>query len=78
MKPLTPADLAELDVLVWELVTGYFEHRQKCRACAASRQPGGLPCAHLQAAIREVVDWREGRMLLSTAQALRAEQEEAA
>ena len=30
-----------------------------------------LPCAHLQAAIREVVDWREARLLLSTAEALR-------
>jgi hypothetical protein len=37
-----------------------------------------LPCPHLQAAVREVVDWREARALLSRAQALRAELEAAA
>jgi hypothetical protein len=30
----TPADAAELDVLVFELSRGYFEHRQRCRACS--------------------------------------------
>ena len=69
----TTADAAELDTLTWTLVADYFEHRQRCRACAASRQPGGLPCPHLQAAIREVCDWRQARQLLSAAEALRAE-----
>ena len=71
----TAADEAELDCLVWELVTGYHEHRRRCRSCAASRQLGGLPCPHLQAAIGAVVDWREARALLSTAQALRLDEE---
>lgn len=73
----TPADAAEGDVLVHALTTRYAEHRERCRACAVSRQAGGLPCPHLQAAIRVVCDWFEARALLSTAQALRAEQEEA-
>lgn len=34
------------------------------------------PCPHLQEAIREVLDWRQARMLLSHAQALRAQLEE--
>ena len=67
----TAADQAELDVMVHALVVGYFEHRQHCRSCAASRQPGGLPCKAVQAAIREVVDWWEARQLLSKAEALR-------
>src|SRR5262245_17966971 len=29
----TPADAAELDVLLYELVDDYQEHRQKCEAC---------------------------------------------
>jgi hypothetical protein len=32
-----------------------------------------LPCRHLRAAIREVVEWRDARVLLSRAEALRAE-----
>ena len=39
-------------------------HGRTCRRCR--------PCPHLQAAIAEVVDWREARLLLSTAEALRA------
>jgi hypothetical protein len=42
------------------------EHRD-CVRC--------LPCPHLQTAIREVCEWREARILLSRAEALRAEQE---
>jgi|RhiMethySRZTD1v2_1073278.scaffolds.fasta_scaffold273472_2 hypothetical protein len=42
------------------------EHRD-CVRC--------LPCPHLQRAIAEVVEWREARLLLSQAQALRAEQD---
>jgi hypothetical protein len=67
----TPADQAELDALVWALVTDYFEHRDRCGRCA-----GPQPCPHLQAAIREVCEWRQARILLSRAEALRAEREE--
>ena len=42
----------------------FLEHnRRGCARC--------LPCPHLQAAIREVCDWRDARLLLSKAQALR-------
>lgn len=68
----TVADQAELDVLVWHLVDGYREHRQRCRACQPDPEPGApYPCPHLQAAIREVCDWREKRRLLTRAEELR-------
>ena len=111
----TAADAAELDVLVWALVSGFEPHRQLCRACrfepcpryaawlahevdcrvcegrapltfgwrCAERErflaehrdcPRCLPCPHLQDAIREVVEWRAARLLLSRGEALRAEQ----
>jgi hypothetical protein len=73
----TPADQAEIDVLVWALVTDYSEHRQRCRACQPDPPPRApYPCPHLQAAIREVCDWREARILLSRAEALRREFQE--
>ena len=69
----TSADGAELDVLVWALVTDYLEDRDGCARCA-----GPAPCPHLQEAIAAVLDWREARLLLSRAQALRADLEDAA
>jgi hypothetical protein len=49
----------------------FVEHGKTCPPCN--------PCPHLQAAIREVCDWREARILLSRAEALRvAENERAA
>jgi hypothetical protein len=62
----TAADAAELDVLVYALVESVFEHREKCARCA-----GPEPCPHVQAAIAQVCDWREKRLLLSKAEALR-------
>lgn len=44
-----------------------LEHGRTCPRCN--------PCPRLQAAIREVCDWREKRLLLSRAEALRAELE---
>jgi hypothetical protein len=73
----TEADAAELGYLVWELVGGYFEHRERCRACRPDARPS-IPCPHLRVAISEVLDWRAARVLLSRAQALRAELEERA
>ena len=37
----TGADQAELDVLVWELVTRVPEHRRDCDLCAASEPRAG-------------------------------------
>lgn len=70
----TEADTAELDVLVWALTGDYAEHREHCETCIAGR----LSCPSVQRAIAEVVEWREARILLSRAQALRAELEVAA
>jgi hypothetical protein len=64
----TPADAAELDVLVFELVRGYLKHKPRCASCAA----GYPPCPHVRTAIEVVVEWREARALLSRAQHLRA------
>jgi hypothetical protein len=60
----TAADDAELDVLVWALVDGWHRHRPTCDLD---------PDPHLQEAIREVLDWRQARLLRSRAEALRAE-----
>jgi hypothetical protein len=65
----TAADQAELDVLLHALAADWFKHRPTCDAD---------PCPHLQAAIAEVIEWRDARVLLSQAQALRAELEERA
>jgi hypothetical protein len=64
----TDADQAELDVLVWAVVDGWQKHRRTCQL---------EPCPHLQAAIREVCDWREARALRSKAEALRTERDAA-
>jgi len=48
----------------------FIAHGDSCARCK--------PCPHLQTAIREVGEWREARILLSRAQALRAIQDEAA
>lgn len=61
----TPADAAELDVLVWELVGGVLEHRERCTL--------DQPCRHIRAAIALVVEWKHGRELLSEARYLRHE-----
>jgi len=62
----TDADDAELDVLVHALVADYLEHRELCAICATSEI-----CPHVSKAISEVVEWRDARVLLSRAQALR-------
>jgi hypothetical protein len=45
----------------------FLEEHRNCVRC--------LPCPHLQAAIREVVDWFEARRLLTRAEELRREQD---
>jgi hypothetical protein len=65
----TPADQAELDVLLYALAADWFKHRPTCNAD---------PCPHIQQAIAEVIDWRDARALLSRAQALRAAEDEVA
>ena len=48
----------------------FLEEHRDCVRCA--------PCPHLQAAIAEVLEWREARILLSRAEALRTDAEERA
>ena len=68
----TDADRAEFDVHVHELVEYAFKHREAdCAACAA----GYPPCPHVGAAIQNVVDWRDDRILRSRALWLRAQQD---
>lgn len=76
----TPADQAELDVLLWELSDAYFDHRPNCAQCRASdnRDHGATPCEHLTNAISIVLGWRERRRLLTRAQNARAQLEERA
>lgn len=65
----TAADQAELDVLLWVLVTDVFEHRGKCRICLDPARV--LPCPRIGTAIGEVVEWYRLRVLLSKAEGLR-------
>jgi|SoiMethySBSTD1v2_1073268.scaffolds.fasta_scaffold469855_3 hypothetical protein len=67
----TPADQAELELLLHELVKTYFEeHRNRCAYCR-----GEESCPRLRRAIEAVLDWREARELRSRAAWLRAERD---
>jgi hypothetical protein len=61
------ADAAELDALVWELVTLVPEHRARCKLCQDGRRTG-LPCPRVGEAIEAVLDWHRRRRLLSRAE----------
>jgi hypothetical protein len=68
----TPADRADLDAFAHELVDAVHAHRGAgCELCAA----GYPPCPVVREAIKRVVEWRQGRMLLSRATWLRARQD---
>lgn len=75
-KPVswTLADQAELDVLVHELVSRVFAHRERCSECAP-----GSACPQARTAVAAAVDvivaWRDGRRLRTRAEHLRAGQE---
>jgi hypothetical protein len=69
----TEADRAELDVRTHMLVVTVEAHRESgCEACAS----GYPPCPFVRAAIDDVADWRDGRMLRSRALWLRDRQDE--
>lgn len=70
----TEADAAELDSLTWELIGGWFEHRERCDSCARARTTG-IACPHTQKAVQVVVDWIRGRELESRARWLRKQRE---
>lgn len=67
----TPADQAELDVLLWDFTAGAFAHREQCSHC----REGGPWCTPLVDAFEAVLEWREGRTLRTRATALRARQD---
>jgi hypothetical protein len=69
----TPADCAELDAFTWALVDAVYAHREAgCELCTV----GYPPCPVVGDAIERVIQWRQGRMLLSLAAWLRARQDE--
>lgn len=63
----TAADESELALLLDAVVTGFFEHRARCR------EPR---CSHVSAAIEAVLDWRRARHLRSRAAWLRELQDD--
>ena len=75
----TPADAAELDVLVWGGRHRLLRAPATLPCLAQPSPPPGTPypCPHLQGAIREVCDWREARILLTRGDARVAENEAA-
>jgi hypothetical protein len=69
----TQADQAELEVLIDALLDAVSLHREKCKACG----PDGPWCEALRDCLKIVVNWRNGRYLLSHAEWRRAEQKAA-
>jgi hypothetical protein len=69
----TEADEAELAAVVFALIRDHADHRKRCPAC----QTGG-PCLSVRQAIEYAVEWAHYRHLLSRAEWLRQQPEEAA
>jgi len=65
----TEADLAELDLVCWELVGAMRAHEENCLDC----QLDAYGCATVRDLLDSVVEWRDRRLLLTKAQTLRAE-----
>jgi hypothetical protein len=57
----SPKDEADLEVVVAALTDTYFEHRERCAACAEERRLTGLPCTALRQEIERVASWAERR-----------------
>jgi hypothetical protein len=68
----TPADRAELDLLVRQLVDRLYEHKERCSIC---RTEGSAFCPATRKAIEIVIEWRDVRVLLSQATWLRTAQD---
>jgi hypothetical protein len=66
----SPADQAELDLLVAEFVRVYWLHRGRCSTCV----PGGW-CDPLRDGFAAVTEWRDLRILQSRAAYARARQD---
>jgi hypothetical protein len=61
----TELDQAELDLIVWELVTNYWVHRSRCERCR-----GNYACQGMAEAVHAMEEWRFGRQLRSRMEAL--------
>jgi hypothetical protein len=55
--------------VIWELVSGFWEHRPRCPACQT-----GPSCPFVRLAVGIVLDWHRRRDLLSRAEWLREKQ----
>ena len=62
----TPADAAELDVLVFEFVRVHEIHVAACETCR-----GGPWCSRLRESFEAILDWKQARTLRSKATYLR-------
>lgn len=62
------ADLAEIDIVAWDLVDAMKTHEEHCDIC---RQ--GYRCDKISDALEATIAWRDRRLLLTKAQTLRAE-----
>jgi hypothetical protein len=66
----TPADKAELDVLIWGFVDGFYGHRERCPVC----NQHGPWCENAREAFDVLLDWLQLRRLLSKAEWLRKQE----
>ncbi len=73
MSYWTPADVAELDVLVFEFVRVHELHVPACETCSS----GGPWCRRLLASFEAILKWKQARTLRSKADFLRAWEGEA-
>lgn len=71
----TAADQAELDLLAWELVHAYHDHRAACPDCQAAGEPCERLAAGTAAATEMIVVWRDHRIRATAAENLRREQD---
>ena len=64
----TEADLAEIDIVAWDLVDAMKTHEEFCDICQE-----GYRCELISKALEATIAWRNRRLLMTKAQTLRAE-----
>jgi hypothetical protein len=73
----TALDQAELDVIIWELVSRTWEHRKSCHICSGFDPEGHKSCAAFDKAVEAMSEWIFKRKLVSKMEALRKLEEAA-
>lgn len=63
------ADKAEIDAVSYELVEAMKEHEESCEQCRTT----GYGCAVIRDVLEATIAWRDGRLLRTKAETLRAE-----